>query len=209
MTEYVYELDCLNCGPQAIVLCGIIKGPYLDCPSCSASWAYHTRRRYIAPGEAEKDRASASVPEPAPKNEGEDVTAWVLRMFKALSPQIKTKGGENHGLQAMIALVEARRAFGIEKYGQPLMSQDGRDTLEDLRQEIGDAVAYTFKALISGEGDADDIEQLAQVVEWIKETLEMLAEAKREGIDAWEGVRGMILEAEATADATEEEGCDA
>ena len=41
----------------------------------------------------------------------------------------------------LIVLVEERNAFGVAKYGQPLMTQDGRNGIEDARQELCDLVS--------------------------------------------------------------------
>lgn len=38
--------------------------------------------------------------------------------------------------------IEARREFGIKKYGTPLQAFNGRDALMDLYQELLDAVCY-------------------------------------------------------------------
>lgn len=46
----------------------------------------------------------------------------------------------------LVAMYAARRRFGIEKYKTPLQRDNGRDHLEDLRQEILDAIVYAQAA---------------------------------------------------------------
>lgn len=50
-------------------------------------------------------------------------------------------------LKLVIADMESRRAYGIEKYGQPLTTNNGRKPLVDLYQELLDAVQYTRQEL--------------------------------------------------------------
>lgn len=81
---------------------------------------------------------AASVPEPAPKDEGTEVTPQLVEWLAW------------HGFDLSIPLVKERDAFGRAKYGQPLKTGDGRSTFEDLRQEIGDALQYAMKARLQG-----------------------------------------------------------
>lgn len=93
-----------------------------------------------------------SVPEPAPLNEGLDVSEELMSILRALKKD------------ATLKLVEERRAFGIEKYGQSLMSGDGRNEIEDARQEMGDLLQYVFKITLNkhlhSRGDIDNFKTL-------------------------------------------------
>ena len=80
----------------------------------------------------------ASRPEPPPVPLGEPVTPRLVAWL------------EQRGDHGVADLVRARDAFGRAKYGQPLTTEDGRDTMEDLAQEIGDALQYACKASITG-----------------------------------------------------------
>ena len=93
-----------------------------------------------------------SKPEPAPKRLGEIIPESLIIFFQnsKLEESLKNK---------LIELIMERDIFGREKYGQPLMSMDGRDTVEDARQEIGDLLQYTHKAIINGE-DLGPIKEL-------------------------------------------------
>jgi len=75
-----------------------------------------------------------SVPEPPP-------TAGVSEVVPALLAYLKSAGNP----QELIDLIQARDAFGREKYGQTLMTHDGRNAVEDLDQEVGDSFVYAFK----------------------------------------------------------------
>ena len=58
---------------------------------------------------------------------------------------------ESVGHTTAIPLIRARDAFGRKKYGQPLMSEDGRDTALDALQEMGDLLQYVWKARLRNE----------------------------------------------------------
>ena len=85
----------------------------------------------------------ASTPEPAPVHGGFEITPalklWIEQTVK--DPQAR---------QLALALVNERDLFGRQKYGQSLMSDDGRDSFEDLIQELGDALQYAFKCRVNG-----------------------------------------------------------
>lgn len=118
---------------------------------------------------AERDQLKAkldalvSKPEPAPRAGGELVTPRVLAW---LATQAVNVGDE--AVARAVALVRARDAFGRLKYEQGLSLEDGRDTVEDLKQELGDALQYGVKALIEGvEGERlEELRDLAQLL-WL------------------------------------------
>lgn len=76
-----------------------------------------------------------SVPEPPPKNKGFDVTKELIHMLRHYP----------HVSRRLVSLVEERQEYGVQKYGQSLMSNDGRNGLEDARQELGDLIQYLYK----------------------------------------------------------------
>ena len=81
-----------------------------------------------------------SKPEPPPKDEGYIVSTELIKFIrkKCTSPEyIREKA---------IELIKERDCFGYKKYGQHLRTKDGRDDIEDARQEIGDLMQYLFKA---------------------------------------------------------------
>lgn len=94
------------------------------------------RLRYgptMAPGDVKP-----SKPEPPPVQRGELVTPSLVAWLQAR--------GDAEAAQ----LVLERDAFGRPKYGQGLMTDDGRGAVEDLRQELGDGMQYGWKAVLQG-----------------------------------------------------------
>lgn len=48
----------------------------------------------------------------------------------------------------VIADMAGRDALGLRKYGRPLLPNDGRDSLQDLYEELLDAAVYIKKAML-------------------------------------------------------------
>lgn len=88
--------------------------------------------------------SSTSLPEPSPKDAGEPVTP-------ALVAWIQAQGLDEQTKREVIAGIEERSAFGAEKYGQVLMSLDGRDSVNDAVQELIDALQYIQAARMKGQ----------------------------------------------------------
>lgn len=119
----------------------------------------------------------ASVPEPPPKSGGRLVTPILLdwleekrRAAPALSERTHKPAEERLAAQEAIKLVKERDAFGRSKYGQGLSLGDGRDTFEDLRQELGDALQYTTKLILEGVKE-DQIKEASRLVLVLQELL--------------------------------------
>lgn len=85
----------------------------------------------------------AATPEPMPKCEGVEVTPHLLTWIEsqAISPDKK---------QEIVRDILARHEYGLRKYGQPLMSEDGRDHINDARQEALDFLQYSQAAKLQG-----------------------------------------------------------
>jgi len=64
---------------------------------------------------------------------------------------------------AAISLVSARNEFGRKKYGQSLMTQDGRITVVDALEELGDLLQYVFKGKLNQE-DLSEVKALLPVL---------------------------------------------
>ena len=92
----------------------------------------------------------ASRPEPPPVPLGDEVTPVLLRWLSTAPLCVRV-------------LVQERDAYGRGKYGQGLRTQDGRDGVEDLRQELGDALQYAAKVAMVGGRDAELLELLEAV----------------------------------------------
>lgn len=101
-------------------------------------------------GLARSEGGAASIPEPPPLRLGEPVTppllAWIESRGRAEAHRIPPEH-----TQAALELVRARDTFGRAKYGQGLLTGDGRNTVEDARQELGDFLQYLYKAHLNGE----------------------------------------------------------
>jgi len=79
-----------------------------------------------------------SNPEPPPKNEGINIPSVLITWLKFRS-----------GSEDAVKLIESRDRYGLEKYGQHLMSKDGRNDIIDAKQELGDLMQYVMKAKIN------------------------------------------------------------
>jgi hypothetical protein len=97
----------------------------------------------------------ASRPEPPPVPGGLPVTPALLAWLRA------------RGALEAADLVLERDAYGRAKYGQPLTTEDGRCTVEDLRQELGDALQYAAKAALR----AEDVRMLLPIVEALRDLM--------------------------------------
>lgn len=75
----------------------------------------------------------ATQQQPNPTHGGESVTDWLLSFIGENSP--------TH-LTILAADLEARREFGIKRYGSELKTHNGRSALTDLYQELLDACQY-------------------------------------------------------------------
>lgn len=90
------------------------------------------------------ERPPIATPEPPPRASGAEVTPELVSWLQELPEPTAL-------VQQLVAGVEARSAFGREKYGQPLMTGDGRDSVNDAAQEGYDLLQYAYKASMNGE----------------------------------------------------------
>lgn len=72
----------------------------------------------------------------------------------------------------LIELVEQRYYQGLVKYGQPLMSDDGRDTLSDAIQESIDLLYYIEKGILQGKDWYYILNQAGIVAEMLMSTVD-------------------------------------
>lgn len=94
----------------------------------------------------------ASLPPPVPR--GKIVPTHLLSLIeqaKELNLDETFDRMRNDHLDQLATLVKQRNGFGMQKYGQPLYSEDGRNGLEDARQELGDLIQYVCKVNLSAE----------------------------------------------------------
>jgi hypothetical protein len=99
-----------------------------------------------------------SVPEPPPRECGIIVPDALLEYMEGINEW-----------EDLSKLVRERDAFGRKKYGQPLMSQDGRNGVEDARQEAGDLLQYAFKVYLSG--DVKGLDELRLLIKQVDDVM--------------------------------------
>ena len=85
-----------------------------------------------------EELSAASTPEPPPERGDRDVPQPLIAFL------------EDQGYHGAADLVRDRVAFGEQKYGTRLKTDNGRDPIEDARQEIGDALQYLAQAKMEG-----------------------------------------------------------
>ena len=95
-------------------------------------------------------------PQPSPINFGISVSESLIQTLEKLGDS-----------GPAIDLIKQRTAFGIKKYGQPLMSEDGRNTIIDALQEAGDLMQYIWKAKLRHE----DLSQVSQILATIQKIM--------------------------------------
>lgn len=102
-------------------------------------------------------------------------------VFPCVRPLLARR--ENAG--QLDALFAERRAKGLEAYGHPLSTWNGRDALKDAFEELADAVLYFEQARLEAldrrcygddEGEARNVRTLAMLRD---ETLGVLSDAMR------------------------------
>jgi hypothetical protein len=100
----------------------------------------------------------ASVPEPPPVPIGQVVPVHLIAELSKLHHSASLSGlvDVSTHLNELIVLVEERNAFGVAKYGQPLMTEDGRNGLEDARQELGDLLQYVCKMSLCAKNNKNE-----------------------------------------------------
>ncbi len=94
-----------------------------------------------------------SIPEPAPRALGKVVPDALLVFIS------KSKRLDDEQKAMLTTLVQERDAFGRAKYNQPLMTDDGRNGVEDARQEVGDLLMYSMKCLLNADPDIFILDQ--------------------------------------------------
>ena len=88
-------------------------------------------------------KASSQNIQPPPTKNGIEV-APLLKEFICDSDCTETDK------VCLCELIDERTKVGISKYKQPLYTEDGRDTIVDAKQELGDLLQYWYKAILLG-----------------------------------------------------------
>lgn len=101
--------------------------------------------------------------QPKPENKGEVVPTSLIKFLMANAH--KDNPNRQIYLDA-IELIKERDALGKEKYDHSLMTEDGRDHLEDSIEELGDLMQYLWACKMKGI-DTTKIKRLIPVLHGI------------------------------------------
>jgi hypothetical protein len=97
----------------------------------------------------EENKNAANI-QPAPKKGGKEVYGILMEYIDQID-----KSNINNGKYAISESLKnklnQRYEFGKKKYGQALMTEDGRDVIRDFEEELLDAIYYLAKAIYTKE----------------------------------------------------------
>jgi len=79
---------------------------------------------------------------------------------------------------SLLPLVDAREAYGIAKYGQTLLTDDGRDTPTEIVNELLDALAYLTKWAMQNPGDVTIAANLRRAIQLTADVVLYIEEEK-------------------------------
>jgi len=103
------------------------------------------------PDKGEGDMSYADD-EPPPEDNGRIVVDELVKWLR-----------DQHFDEAIV-MVSERAARGFEEYGQYLHTDDGRDGLRDLVQELADALQYAYKLKMNGRLDEEVVGEKVRCV---------------------------------------------
>ena len=72
---------------------------------------------------------------------------------KVVTPQPAPHSGKLTVIDYVMADMAERAAAGVQKYGTPLQTHNGRDALWDAYQEVLDLVMYLRQAILERDGN--------------------------------------------------------
>lgn len=116
------------------------------------------------------NQQEASQPPPK-KNDGRPIWHVVIEEAQLLT-------GEDH---PAITAMRARHDMGVRKYGTPLQAHNGRNPLQDLFEEVMDALAYSTQALVEERLVGEALFKIRTYRESLMRMALSLAEFKAEG----------------------------
>ena len=82
------------------------------------------------------------------------------------------------GSSRLLSLINAREVYGIAKYGQTLMSDDGRDTPTEVVNEALDLLANLTKLTMQYPADSGLVILLRDTVALVEEIVAAMAEVQ-------------------------------
>ena len=108
--------------------------------------------------------------QPAPVENGPRVYPEVYRLigeYGAFSGRSTIK---------LRCLMESREQVGLERYGVPLSRDDGRDTAQDAREEVGDLLAYATSLYATVKDDEVPEAERLKVEGELREVMALVAQ---------------------------------
>ena len=98
-------------------------------------------------GDVVTNEQQITDPQPAPTQDVNATPIWPLIIAELVQDIEDCRGvlestERRETLKLMVADMEARHAFGVAKYGVPLVASNERDHLADAYQEMLDGIAY-------------------------------------------------------------------
>lgn len=75
------------------------------------------------------------------------------------------QGGQECVQDALIKLIEERKQLGIQRYGSPLMTHNGRDSVRDATEEALDLTVYLMQVGMEMRDLRDTLERTRTLVE--------------------------------------------
>lgn len=101
--------------------------------------------------------------QPNPLNNGIEVTPKLIEWIQSQEKIEKIVKDD------VIALVRSRYELGLQRYGQPLMTEDGRITIKDALDELGDLLQYVYKGKLNRE-DMQKVKNMMPVLQLLLDT---------------------------------------
>jgi len=101
------------------------------------------------------------------KATGVDVTADLLTFLN------KKKSDSFVNYTLVIKIIEDRRATGIDEWGIPLYTENGRDQAKDTEEELADALIYLWAMHLKKDLITPSIRNLMRTVAGVHEAMEL------------------------------------
>lgn len=109
---------------------------------------------------------AVTIPATQVENAGEPV-------FPVLRDYIRRYTGQK---EMMLALIDQREQYGMGKYGQTLMSEDGRDTPTEITNEMLDMLAYLTKWAMQNENNTTIDYALRRAIAFVVDMVDIIQE---------------------------------
>lgn len=94
---------------------------------------------------------------------------------KPVFPVLRSCLQEYHEMR-LLDLVNRREQYGVKKYGQTLMSDDGRDTPTEIVNELIDALAYITKWAMQNPGNTHINYTLRRAIAFTVDIVDIIAQ---------------------------------